>query len=51
MSLERKASLVMAIVCLVTIPYALTQGDWKSVGFLVLIYFLLLRSYRSLKRL
>lgn len=46
MGLEMKAVLVMAPVCLVAMVYAVTQGDWESVGFLVFIELLLLNSYR-----
>lgn len=50
MSLEMKALLVMAPVCLVAMVYALTQGNWDSAGTLVFIELLIVVCYRAEKR-
>lgn len=50
MSIEIKALLVMAPLCLVAAAYALSQGDWGSAGFLALIEILVIILYRTEKR-
>lgn len=50
MSLEMKALLLLAPVCLVAMLYALTQGDWGSAGLLLLIELLIVVNYRTEKR-
>lgn len=51
MSLEMKALLVLAPVCLVAMAYALAQGDWENAGFFVFIEALIVMCYRTEKRL
>jgi uncharacterized membrane protein len=47
MSLEMKALLVMAPICLVAMAYALTQGNWESAVLFAWIEVLTLMNYRA----
>jgi hypothetical protein len=51
MSLEMKALLVLAPVCLIAMVYALTQGDWESAGLFAFIEGLIFVNYRTEKRI
>ena len=50
MSLEVKAFVALAPVCLVALGYALTQGDWESAGLFAFIELLIITCYRLDKR-
>jgi hypothetical protein len=45
-----KALLALAPICLAAMIYALTQGDWKSVGLLVFIEVLIFVLHRAERR-
>ena len=45
-----KALLAMVPICLVAMAYALTQGNWQSVGLFALIEVLIFMNFRADKR-